>query len=209
MGKRTAENEVNYQERASEFAPGDLVVPYGHYDSVAGKVTAVWPAIGMVDVEFSMGNKRYPVEELQRLNPENVVSVPPHTNSVPGGQPTVSVPGGPSRPHNPTTLGPEHSARVAEAFVKRALYWNSPDRQYRATNEEIDSGHFQCPKCKGHGQQSVLRPAVYKRREGRSEKLLGCPLCLFLVKRSDIVGHPDYEEAQVGRPEPFADRRVA
>lgn len=203
MSVRTAENDVNYQERAALFAVGDMVIPYGRTNEFAGRVTAVWPGIGMVDVEFPAGNKRYPVEELQRLAPETTSANPPTTNSAPGGQPTVSIPGGP--------YPREHEAsirRVAEAFVKKALYWNAPDRQYRATNEEIESGHFKCPKCRGRGQDSTLRPAVYKRKEGRSEKLLGCPECLFLVKRSDIVGHPDYVENDV-KPGPFADRRVS
>lgn len=192
MGKRTAENYVNYQERASEFAPGDIVAPFGMSD-MSGRVTAVWPAIGMVDVEFPIGNKRYPVEELQRLDLDDAGVIPPHTNSAPGGQPTDSVPGGPypqEDPHHtlvPKVVTTASDLRVAEAFVKRALYWNAPDRQYRATREEVESGHFLCPKCKAAGTVSKLRPAVYKRREGQSEKLLGCPDCLFLVKKQDII----------------------
>jgi len=197
LAHKTAENYVNYQERASEFAAGDVVVPYGFGTEYSGRVTAVWPGIGMIDVEYPSGNKRYPVEELQKVDADNAGVIPPLTNSVPGGQPTVSVPGGPfpeMTPHVtliPTTVVARDAAtgarRVAEAFVKKALYWSGPDRQYKATSEEIESGHFQCPKCKSGGTVSNLRPAVYKRVDARSEKLLGCPECLFLVKKSDIV----------------------
>lgn len=194
MSNRTADNYVDYQERATEFAPGDIVVPFGQFTDSSGRVTAVWPAIGMVDVEFSAGNKRYPVEDLQRVDLDSVGVIPPMTNSAPGGQPTVSVPGGPYpqvAPHQslvPTTIASTHAQRVAEAFVKKALYWNAPDRQYKATNEEVSSGHFLCPKCKAQGTISKLRPAIYKRRDAKSEKLLGCPECLFLVKKQDIIG---------------------
>ena len=214
MGDRTAVNEVNYQERAREFAPGDLVVPFGQYGNVTGRVTAVWPAIGMIDVEFSTGNKRLPVEDVQRVNPENSDASPPLTDSTAGGGDFVSVPGGPY-PQIPTPLRDSEEvemrvatpspSRVAEAALKKALYWQKADRQYRATREECESGHFRCPKCK----EGVLRPAVYKRRDSQSEKLLGCSECMFLVKKSDIIGHPDYMDPPEVKPEPFADRRVS
>ena len=222
MPRKTAENFVNYQARAAEFRVDDLVVPYGHDSALAGRVTAVWPGIGMIDVETPTGNKRYPVEDLQLLNRYRDV-VPPVTNSAPGGQPTVSVPGGPYPPLTDEArtdaakevqrMASEPSRepstrRVAEAFVKRALYWHQADRQFRATREEIATGHYKCPACKNKGTDSTLRPAVYKRSGGVSEKLLGCPECLFLVKKADIIGHPDYVDT-TSKPEPFADRRVS
>lgn len=185
MTTRNAENYVNYQERATEFAPGDIVVPAGHDDADAGRVTAVWPGIGMVDVEFTAGNKRYPVEDLLRINPEQSKAIPPFTDSTPGGGGTVSVPGGPNKVGS--------SRRVAEAFVKKALYWSGADRQYKATTAEVATGHYLCPKCRTQGIESVLKPAIYKRRGGVSERLLGCGNCLFLVKKSDIVNCPDNE----------------
>lgn len=176
MNRKTAENYIDYQERATEFALGDLVMPVGLDESSAGRVTAVWPAIGMVDVEFTVGNKRCPVEDLIRLDPEKTKIIPPQTDSVPGG--------------SSTSQRMASSSRIAEAFVKKALYWHAADRQYRATQSEAATGHYTCPKCKIRGQESVLRPAAYKRREGVSEKLLGCPECLFLVKKTDIVNCP-------------------
>lgn len=184
MKPHTAENNVDYQERASEFAPGDFVVPWGNDDSLMGRVTAVWPAIGMVDVEFPSGNKRYPVEDLARVNSEETRFIPPLTNSAPSTE-MVSVPGGPVEPldDNERMASSVSSSRVAQAWVKSALYWAAKDRRYRATKEECDSGTFNCPKC---GPESQLRAAIYKRREGASERLLACGNCLFLIKRDDI-----------------------
>ena len=88
------------------------------------------------------------------------------------------------------TIEKHGSLRVAEAWVKKALYWASSDRKYRATDDECSSGSYTCPRCK----QESLRKAVYKRRGGVSEKLLGCPKCLFLIKREDIIGDPSYIE---------------
>lgn len=165
---------VDYQQRAKEFAVGDSVVSTASTPQrVYGRVIAVYPAIGMVDVEWPNGNTREPVESLMRQSLETIA--PPETENVPGG---VS------------------SRRVAEAYVKKALYWAAPDRHYRATREECLSGKFRCPKCK----ETTLKPASYQRAGGSSEKLLGCPGCLFLIKPCDIIGHPDYAEDDVQPP---------
>lgn len=192
MPSRTAENYVDYQQRASEFAVDDIVVPFGWDDSMAGRVTAVWPAIGMVDVEFATGNKRYPVEELTRINKDNTIMSPPLTDSTPGGA-VVQVPGGPHPPVPEGAKKEANASRVAEAFVKKSLYWSGPDRKYRAPAAEVATGKFKCPKCRARGIDSDLRPAAYKRREGQSEKLLGCGNCLFLIKRIDIINCQDDE----------------
>lgn len=157
-----------------------------------GTVVAVWPAIGMVDVQFPHGNSRYPVEDLAidstaTKDIENVVDV--MADSVPGGAGTVSVPGGPNplkkdRPEPLKEFTAKNAGRVASAYVKKALYWDAPDRKYRASREEIETGSVCCPKC----DESYLRKVIYKREEGRSERLLCCPTCLFLIKRSDIIG---------------------
>lgn len=160
---------------------------------VSGRVVAVWDAIGMVDVEYPNGTKRHPVEELQRTLGTEADA--PHTENVPAGAGTVRVPGGPAKEAS--------TRRVAEAFVKQALYWASKDRKYKARTDEIEAGSYTCPKCKA----GTLRNAVYKRAEGRSERLMGCPECLFLIKRCDIIGHPDYEPP--ASPDPLARMRVA
>jgi len=172
---------VDYQALATEFHVGDRVVPYGAVRDFAGRVVAVWPAIGMVDVVFPHGTKRYPVEELLRMD-EDAEPNPPVHPYVPGGVGTVSVPGGPA-PRSPQPDSPL-VGRVAQAFVKQALYWAAADRRYRATAEELDSGHYHCPKCK----KAALRRAIYRRMKGHSERLYGCPSCLFLIERDAILG---------------------
>lgn len=187
MGSRNATVYVDYQQRASEFSVGDQAYPLagGSTDeSQAGRVVAVYPAIGQVDIEFPWGSGRYPVEDVQRVT--GIAAIPPnpgHT-TVPGGVGTTTVPGGPHARNASVVLN-----RVAHAWVKSALYWASKDRHYQATKAELDGGSYTCPKCKA----DALKAAIYKRSEGRSERLLGCPSCLFLIKRCDILGDPDYE----------------
>jgi len=170
LGKQ-ASNNVNYQERAHGFSVGDVVAPYGMLESWAGRVTAVWPAIGMVDIETSLGNRRYPVEELQKFDRDGDAN-PPVTDSAPaGGSETVKVPGSP--------------ARVAQAFQKISLYWASRDRKYRLSQPELSSGKPCCPRCEDH---PPLKKVVFKTRDGVNERLLGCKACLFLVHPEDLVG---------------------
>lgn len=189
MGQqRHATIYVDYQQRAREFSVGDLAYPLagGSTDeSQAGRVVAVWPAIGQVDIEFAWGSGRYGVEDLQRVT--SIVAIPPnpeHT-TVPGGAGTVPVSG------SPRTAAASID-RVAHAWIKKALYWASSDRHYQATRAELDSGSYTCPKCK----EGALKHAIYKRSEGKSERLLGCPSCLFLIKRCDIIGDADYEDGE-------------
>jgi len=206
-GFRTAAY-VDYQQRASEFAVGDLVYPFfsGNSDLI-GRVMAVWPAIGMVDVEWPHGSERYPVEDLQQYQSKDYRPPDVGHDNIPGGAGAVSVPGGPAElpgdTQDPPRKDTEKIARVARAFVKRALYWASKDRQYRATRGEVNSGNFMCPKCGKH----PLRPAVYKRRDGQSVPLMGCRGCLFLIKQVDIIGHPSYDDGSSVN-EPFAQLRV-
>lgn len=169
--ERVSNNHVDYQQRATEFSVGDIVVPFGSWAAQSGRITAVWPAIGMVDVEFPNGNRRFPVEDVQKVDSEGNAD-PPHTNSVPGGQPTVQVPGGPD------------ASRVVASFAKKSLYWAGKDRKYRMNRTEAETGVPNCPKC---GCDYPLKNAVYKRRDGSSDKLMGCPNCMFLIKQSDIT----------------------
>ena len=192
MANRAA-HIVNWQERARSFSVGDVVYPFTSDDVfISGRVVAVFPAIGMVDVEYPNGTKRHAVEDLQRYEGNDVQ--PPNTENVPGGAGTVSVPGGPE----------ESAKRVAKAFVKKSLYWAAKNRQYRATKGEVDAGRFHCPKCK----ESALRRAVYKRSEDVSERLLACPSCTFLIKACDIIGHPAHADLQEKAKDPLARLRV-
>jgi len=163
------------------------VVPYGLFDSQAGRVTAVWPAIGMIDVEMANGNKRYPVEDLQLMDGDGLSS-PPETVSTPGGQGSVSVPGGPD-----TTPTGKSARRVARAYTKKAIYWVDRDRQYRMSGQEMTTGRPTCPRCHEDTGSPALKRAVYKRRDGSSLRLLGCPGCMFLIKDTDIVNNGPVE----------------
>jgi len=187
---------VDYQQRASEFAVGDIVYPFvlGN-EGLNGRVMAVYPAIGMIDVEWPHGSERVPVEDVQQYfnqagdyNPSNMG----HDN-IPGGAGTVPVDGGPNDPYPQAPLPKRGSSdRVAQAFVKQAMYWAARDRKHKATQEEVDSGNFNCPRCK----TVFLRPASYKREGGANVRLLACPECLFLIKPCDIIGHSDYSEPE-------------
>jgi hypothetical protein len=117
--RKKAENNVNYQNRAREFRIGDVVVPYGLWNSQSGRITAVYPAIGMADVEFPIGNKRVPVEVLMIQSDPDVA--PPFTNSA--------------------------VAKTASARRVVALYWADKDRKYRATRSECEQKSVSCPRC--------------------------------------------------------------
>lgn len=189
---KTRQAYVDYQQRASEFSVGDYVYPFvtGQHN-YAGRVLAVWPAIGMVDVQWPHGTERRSVEELQRTKKKDNLLPSAEQGEVPGGSASVSVSGGPA----PRTATVEAWAqRVAEAFVKKSLYWGGRNRKYRATKAEIESGKFGCPKCRADG--ILLKRVNYKREEGHSDHLLGCPSCLFVIKRCDLIGHPEYVEPE-------------
>lgn len=183
---------VDYQQRASEFAVGDLVYPFASGNpALNGRVMAVYPAIGMIDVEWPHGSERVAVEEVQQYFNQAGDFNPPSVghDNIPGGAKKVPVSGGPIGPIDQKPSAKRASAveRVAKAYVKRAMYWAASDRKYRASQEELDTGNFRCPRCK----ETFLRPASYKRESGASVRLLGCPECLFLIKPCDIENHPD------------------
>ena len=192
MSRRIATNP-NYQALAAEFAVGDLVCPFGESRDMAGRVVAVWPAIGMVDVQFTIDQKRLPVEDVQRFDSNGVVS-PPQVDSIPGGAGTVPVSGGPTIPElkkaSQSFPEPEYLpqvpsvSRVAAAYTKQAIYWAGVDRKYKATSTESANHEYACPKC----GKPLLR-TNYKREDGQSLKLLACRRCLFLVKPEHVTGH--------------------
>lgn len=91
---------VDYQNRAREFCVGQSVVLWGGDDTRAGRVTAVWPGIGMVDVEWPWGNTRQAVEDLQILKEDHLKVQTPRTNSVAGGPTYPFVSGGPAFRHD-------------------------------------------------------------------------------------------------------------
>jgi hypothetical protein len=188
---------TRYQELSSEYSVGDIVQLLEGSLTDRGRVVQVFPAIGMVDVHLGGDTTRFPVEDLLRLNPEEAAEIPSAVefNEVPGGEGVVPVSGGPLTGPSPipgsvvpsAKMGSVRTAsveRVAEAFVVKAIYWASRDRQYRATKSEMESGEYGCPKCK----QGSLASNIYKRREGQSSRLMCCPSCLFSIKREDFLG---------------------
>ena len=179
---------VDYQQRAREFSVGDMAYPLAGSatdESQAGRVVAVFPGIGQVDIEFPWGSGRYPVEDVQRVTDIVTKAPDPDHTTVPGGAGTVSVPGGPIKTAS--------IDRVARAHVKQALYWAGKNRNYRATKAEIEANQFRCPKCRvEEGADPIfMRPVNYKREDGQSHRLFGCPQCMFLIKRDHILGITD------------------
>lgn len=183
---------TDYQARSAAFSVGDRVfVMLGGNPAQGGTVVAVWPAIGMVDVQFPHGTTRYPVEDMVIDTSDNYENFGDYqADSVPGGSPMVSVPGGPSvlkkDERDPLTEDSllRSASRVLEAHIKTALYWDSPDRKYRMCKTERETGRPVCPRCSG----VELHKVIYKREDGRSERLMACPDCLFLIRRADILG---------------------
>lgn len=162
---------VDYQERSRAFELGMRVYPFlGGNPSRSGLVIAIFPAIGMVDVQFPHGASRFPVEDLvvdTSGDYRNIYS----DDTIPGGLGTVPV---------SSKEVKKKANRVASRYIKNAIYWYQKDRTYKqCKNEEKPC----CPKCK-----TPLGKTVYKRRDGRSEKLLACYTCLFIIKPSDIIG---------------------
>lgn len=174
----------NWQARAREFRVGQSVrLMYGGSND-EGRVLAVWPSIGMVDVQFPNTNYRFPVEDLQIINPEFNRFISPVTEEVPGGVGTDAlVPDGATGKAVRKTTRLASAAKVKGAyFFKQALYWAEVGRKYRCTKSEHNNGSYGCPKC-----GDMLRKTIYKREDGRSVRLLGCPTCLFLIRESDIL----------------------
>lgn len=173
----------NWQARAQEFAVGMQVALVNGGRTDVGRVSALYPAIGMVDVEFPHTSTRLPVEDLYPLR-DSDFEAPIHEN-VPGGAGIGAFvsEGGPQ--DNLIDMDLDAAIkRVATAHIKKALYWNGRDRKYRCTRSEHQEGSYACPKkpCDG-----TLRRTIYKRVDGRSVRLLGCPNCLFLIRENDIL----------------------
>jgi hypothetical protein len=171
MQKRSTQY-VDYQRRSQAFELGMRVYPFlGGNPARSGIVVAIFPAIGMVDVQFPHGASRFPVEDLVVDTSGDYKNLTNEESSVPGGLGTVPVS---SRKVN------KSASRVASNYVKQAIYWYKKDRTYRQCRDEEKPC---CPKCK-----TPLGNTVYKRRGGKSEKLLACYTCLFIIKPSDIIG---------------------
>lgn len=170
-----------------------------------GRVVATWPGIGCVDIQWPHTNYRHPVEDLQIINPGDDQFIAPMHEDVPGGPGIDGMvsEGGPQSNvvegevprvelvHEVEGIGQKVASdrqkmitRVAQAFVKKSLYWHAVDRKYRASADEHKTGAYRCPS-KGCGGQ--LRHATYKMEDGCCVKLHGCSRCMFMIKASDLM----------------------
>lgn len=208
---------LDYQQRAGEFNVGDPVYLFETGSDYVGRVIQVYKGIGMVDVQFPAGSKRFPVESLQRLAVNDSGAVYPdppdvENHSLPAGlayiKPTKTSPtltAIEEQKAKPSVIKKKELERAEEAIevaegteplAKRAsrelqaLYWANRDRQYKGTRSELECQTFSCPKC-----AEPLRRANYKRINGTPIHLLCCRNCLFLIETEDIIGHPNYESA--------------
>lgn len=75
--------------------------------------------------------------------------------------------------------------RIQQAVTKTAAYWVAQNRQYRVTQEELDTRKPFCPKC-----GTKMRRTTYKMEKGAKHRLWACPKDLFLVKQEHFLG-PD------------------
>lgn len=187
MGRFKQADSGNWQARAKDFKVGQAVrLTYGG-DADEGRVVAVLPAIGMVDVQFPNTNYRLPVEDLQIRNPDFDPFIAPTHEEIPGGVGSAALlpEGATQRPGE--QVPPDMLVRTARTVAarhlrKKAIYWADLGRKYRSTRSEFESGQFTCPRC-----GEILKKTVYKREDGRSVKLRGCPGCMFLIREQDIL----------------------
>ena len=168
------------QALALEFRVEDWVTPIGSDRTDIGRVVAVWPGLGVLDVEWATGQRRMNVEDIIRIDRDGHVHPPGFAENVPGGLPV--------RPGREASRSPD-PIRIARAFIKESLYWAAKDRGYRATQGECDEKTYTCPKCRD--SESPMRRSIYKREDGKSIKLMACPNCLFLIRINDVHGHHD------------------
>ena len=110
---------VDTQELARTYFPGDVIAMFlGNHDAV-GRLLAVYPATGMVDVQWPHGIQRVSVEDLQLV----------------------------SRDTTPTLGEEEAPVQKVVPIQKQAIYWAQPDRKYRASGLERELGKYACPRC--------------------------------------------------------------
>lgn len=202
----------NWQARGQEFQVGQSVQLVNGGNTDVGRVVASYPGIGMVQVQWPHTSYRHPVEELQIVNPGDDPYVTPMHEDVPGGPGSAAQlsEGGPQSnvvegedprvelvhevPSPTAKVAHDQgrmTVRVAQAFVKKSLYWHARDRKYRVSAEEHKTGNYKCPMkgCHGH-----LRRATYKMESGCCTKLHACPKCMFMIKSSDLVADHHGEE---------------
>ena len=115
---RNATSYVDYQQRARQFEIGMRVYPYfGGKPDKSGVVVQIFPAIGMVDVQFPHGVSRYPVEDLvldTSGDYENLANTP---DSIPGGRGVVPVSSGSAK----SLITDSSKKRVASLYMNKLM----------------------------------------------------------------------------------------
>jgi hypothetical protein len=75
---------IDYWQLAKDYQPGDLVhkfiVDRGDVTPYVGRVIAVMPGIGFLDVQWPFGAERVSAEEVLKVNPDAVRFFPPTLN---------------------------------------------------------------------------------------------------------------------------------
>lgn len=116
--RRQATSYVDYQQRARQFEIGMRVYPYfGGKPDKSGVVVQIFPAIGMVDVQFPHGVSRYPVEDLvldTSGDYENLANTP---DSIPGGRGVVPVSSGSAK----SLITDSSKKRVASLYMNKLM----------------------------------------------------------------------------------------
>ena len=116
--RRRATSYVDYQQRARQFEIGMRVYPYfGGKPDKSGVVVQIFPAIGMVDVQFPHGVSRFPVEDLvldTSGDYENLAKTP---DSIPGGRGVVPVSSGPAK----SLITDSSKKRVASLYMNKLM----------------------------------------------------------------------------------------
>jgi ribosomal protein S27AE len=73
--------------------------------------------------------------------------------------------------------------RIQQGVLKSGAYWVSQNRQYRVTQDELETKKPFCPKC-----GTKMRRTTYKMEEGSKHRLWACPKDLFLIKQDHMLG---------------------
>lgn len=75
---------IDYWKLTKDYAPGDWVQKFipgrSEMSPYVGRVTAVMPGIGFVDIQWPFGNERVSPEELLKVNPAFARFLPPTLN---------------------------------------------------------------------------------------------------------------------------------
>lgn len=79
----------------------------------------------------------------------------------------------------------EADIEVRSELSMRALYHKGPERQYRPSRRELDSGRLECPRC-----HVVLIVVTRKAKD----PLMSCPDCSWSIARSDVWDPAQGEE---------------